>query len=316
MRSTRRLASRSTLGSGRPFAMLLLGAAQIACYKPSIVDGYDGGLKCNLDAGPNHFCPENFQCDHVVQKCVRQVADGGMNRDSDGSDAEVGPICFAPKPNCTATPGADTCDPYCEKGCGCREKCSVNTVGALTCNPLAGGQQRLLMQPCQVQMAGAANQIDQCAPGLVCMADSCGSGGGTGRCYQFCRNDGECTNAPCNRDLGGGFKVCDVPYDDCVPLPSSLNTGCAGTALGCYLSTSDASKTICDCEFPPGLGQMEICTRSRECHVGLVCVDTKGMGFRECTPVCRLATPTDCGVGTCRIYSEGGVANPTYGYCK
>jgi hypothetical protein len=234
------------------------------------------------------------------------------------SDTDVGPppICVDARGACTPTPGGGLCDPYCQTGCECPKKCSVNTAGAATCNAIAGGQQRTLLQPCQVQEAGTANQIDQCAPGLVCLADSCGSGGGTGRCYQFCRNDGECTNAPCSVALGGGFKVCDVPYDDCVPLPSSANTGCMGAALGCYLSTSDPSKTICDCEFPPGRGQMDLCTYSRECHVGLVCVDVKAMGFKECTPVCRLAVPNDCTVGTCRIYMENGVANATYGYCK
>jgi hypothetical protein len=322
MRSARRPASRSTFVCRAPLALLLMGAVQIACFKPNIADGYDGGFKCNLDAGPNHLCPENFQCDLVVQKCVRNV-DAGMDRVTDASDAEVGPICFMPKPNCAATPGAGSCDPYCQTGCGCEEKCSVNTAGALTCKPLASGQRRHLMQPCQIQNVGSpSNQIDPCDPGLVCLEDSCGGGGGTGRCYQFCRNDLECTdtpggpsNAPCNRDVGGGFKVCDVPYDDCVPLGGSANTGCMGTAITCYLSTSDPSKTICDCQFPPGLRETELCTRSRECNAGLVCVDPNGQGFKQCTRVCRLTVPTDCTVGTCRTYTEGGLSNATYGFC-
>jgi hypothetical protein len=199
----------------------------------------------------------------------------------------------------------------------------VNTVGALTCNPLFAGQQRNLLEPCDIQMLGTANQIDQCAPGLVCLMDSCGSG----RCYQFCRNDmdcticrgdAECTNAPCNRDLGtSGYKVCDVPYHDCSPLKVPDNSGCPGSALGCYLSTTDPSQTICDCQVPPGFREGDVCTLSRQCFVGLVCVDTGGMGTKQCTPVCRLgAVPSDCGFGTCRTYMEGGVANLTYGYCK
>jgi len=215
------------------------------------------------------------------------------------------------------------CDLYCRTGCGCLEKCSVNTAGALTCKLPAAGQQRTLMQPCQIQAAGTANQIDQCAPGLVCLEDSCGGGGGSGRCYQFCRSDAECTDttgmpsaAPCNKDVGGGLKVCDVPYDDCVPLPASGNTGCSGAAIGCYLSTSNPAKTICDCEFPPGLMETDLCTRSRECHIGLVCVDPNGQGNKQCTRVCRLTVPTDCLVGTCRTYSEGNVSNATYGYCR
>jgi hypothetical protein len=124
----------------------------------------------------------------------------------------------------------------------------------------------------------------------------------------------ECTNAPCNRDVGSsGFKVCDVPYDDCVPLRSPDNTGCLGAAIGCYLATSDPSKTICDCEFTTNFAEGDVCTRSRECHPGLVCVDPNGQGTKQCTRVCRL-TGNDC-IGTCRVYMEGGVANSTYGFC-
>jgi hypothetical protein len=320
MRSAGRSASRSTFGCRAPLALLLVSAAQqISCYKPSIVDGYDGGFKCNLEAGPDHRCPEGFQCDSMVQKCVRQIRDAGTDRNTDGSDAEVEPICFPPRPNCTATPDAGTCDPYCETGCGCVEKCSVNTMGALTCNPPASGQQRKLLEPCQVQMAGTATQIDQCAPGLLCLVDSCG-GGDTGRCYQFCRSDMECTYggpasvAPCNRDVGGGFKVCDVPFDDCSPLAPPNNTGCTGSALGCYIATSDVSKTICDCQVPPGLREGDVCTLSRECNVGLVCVDTNGQGTKQCTRACRL-NPNSCLVGTCRMLMQGGVVNTTFGFC-
>jgi hypothetical protein len=219
--------------------------------------------------------------------------------------------------NCTATAGGGLCDPYCQTGCGCKEKCSVTTAGALTCKALPTGLQvRTLLQPCQIQNGGTVNQNDQCAPGLVCVEDACGSASGSGRCYQFCRNDGECTNAPCiDKGAGGGFKVCDVPYDDCVPLAAGMNTGCIGNALMCYLSTSDPSKTICDCEFPPGLREMDVCTRSRECNPGLVCVDPNGQGTRLCTRVCRLTVPSDCSFGSCRVYMDNGVANTTYGYC-
>ena len=319
MRSAGRSAWRSTFARRAPLALLLVGAAhQIACYKPSIVDGYDGGFRCNLNAGPDHRCPEGFQCDTMVQKCVRQIRDAGTDGNTDATDAEVEPICLMPRPNCTATPGTGMCDPYCQKGCtGCLDKCSVNTVGALTCKPLAGGQRRKLLEPCQVQMlSDPPNQIDQCEPGLVCLVDACG-GGDAGRCYQFCRSDMECTNAPCNREVGGsgsGFKVCDVPFDDCSPLAPPNNTGCTGSALGCYIASSDVSKTICDCQTPPGAREGDVCTLSRECNVGLVCLDTNGQGTKQCTRVCRL-NPNSCLVGTCRMIIQGGVVNTTFGFC-
>ena len=312
-----RRALRSTSGSTWPLVLLLAG---LACFKPNIVDG---GFLCNLDVGADKACPEGFQCHPITKRCVRSL-DGGADS-SDVTDAppdvmETGPdvICYEPKPSCTPTPGGGMCDPYCQTGCmGCRERCSVNTAGTLTCNQLASGQVRGLMQPCQVQGAGTAGQIDQCAPGLVCLEDSCGGGGGGGRCYQFCRSNAECTNAPCNRDVAGGFTVCDVPYDECVPLPASGNTGCTGAAIMCYLSTSDPSRTICDCQFPPGLGEGDVCTFSRQCNPGLVCVDPNGQGTTLCTRVCRLAGPqSDCTIGNCRTYMENGVENPTYGFCR
>ena len=305
----------------KPFLALLfvVVAVQLACYRPAVVEG---GFKCNLDAGAK-ACPEGLKCD-TDGRCRRTLlgGDGGPDGTGDasldmegGMDADTG-ICFQPKMNCTATPGGGLCDPYCQTGCGCQEKCSVTSAGALSCKALPTGlQMRTLLQPCQIQNDGTANQNDQCAPGLLCVADACGSAAGSGRCYQFCRNDGECTNAPCNKDVGGGFKVCDVPYDDCVPLAAGMNTGCTGNALMCYLSTSNPSKTICDCEFPPGFREMDVCTRSRECNPGLVCVDPNGQGTKLCTRVCRLTVPTDCSFGSCRVYMDSGVANATYGYC-
>ncbi|HEY7374091.1 MAG TPA: hypothetical protein VIF57_18160 [Polyangia bacterium] len=302
-----------------PFALLfVVAAASLGCYRPAIVEG---GLACNLDAGAK-ACPEGFKCD-TDGRCRRNLlGDGGADStsgdtsvDMDGGGDDTG-MCLPPKMNCTPTPGGGLCDPYCQTGCGCHEKCSVNTAGTLTCKvPPSGFQVRTLLQPCQIQNGGTANQNDQCAPGLVCVEDACGSAAGSGRCYQFCRNDGECTNAPCNKDAGGGVKVCDVPYDDCVPLAAGMNTGCVGNALMCYLSTNDPSKTICDCEFPPGLREMDVCARSRECNPGLVCVDPNGQGTKLCTRVCRLAVSTDCSFGSCRVYMDNGVANATYGYC-
>jgi hypothetical protein len=290
-----------------------LVSGQLGCYKPNIADG---GLRCNVDAGTKS-CPEGFKCDLTSQRCYRNPDGGPDTSDADANidrmPDEPMPICYPPRDSCT--PGSGMCDPFCRTGCGCREKCSVNTDGALTCNELAPGQQRTLMQPCQIQSAKTLDQTDQCAPGLVCLEDSC-SGGSSGRCYQFCRTNADCTDAPCDKTIGGGVKVCDVPFDDCTPLAAGANTGCPGTALGCWLSTSDPSKTICDCQFPPGLGEDDLCMRSRECNPGLVCVDRNNMGFKSCTRVCRLGVASDCLGSTCATYSEGGVSNSTYGFCR
>ena len=156
-----------------------------------------------------------------VDRPSSDVADGLV----DGPMDTPPQVCFDARPSCTPT-DAGLCDPFCQTGCGCTEKCSVNTAGAATCNQLAPGQVRGVQQPCEAQSSGTAKQIDQCDQGLVCVEDACGSGGANGRCYQFCRSDNDCTDAPCNRDAGGGFKYCDVPFVACTPLPVPNNTGC------------------------------------------------------------------------------------------
>jgi hypothetical protein len=311
---------RWALRTGWPFAVAILaGGVPFGCYKPNIKDG---GLRCNLDAGGGKSCPEGFRCDtsRAPPTCWRN-SDGGVDRpSSDGPDARVDvpiekppTVCFDARPNCTATDAA-VCDPFCQSGCGCLEKCSINTAGAATCNPLAPGQMRGVQEPCEAQSSGTAQQIDQCRPGLVCVEDACGSGSANGRCYQFCRADNDCVDAPCNRDAGGGFKYCDVPFVGCTPLPVPNNTGCPAPSLICYIATSDVSRQICDCQFPPGLGADDVCTRSRECNAGLVCVANQ-LGTKVCTRVCRL-TGNDCPVGTCRTLTENGKTNPTFGFCR
>ena len=323
MTSTPRSTLRWALRIGRPLALVILvGGVPLGCYKPHIKDG---GLRCNLDAAVGNPCPEGFRCDMSIATptCWRNL-DGGVDRPFDAGDGgavdmhvdglieKPTTVCFDARPNCTATDAA-VCDPFCQSGCGCLEKCSVNTGGAATCNTLAPGQVRGVQQPCEVLSSGTATQTDQCAQGLVCVDDACGDGT-NGRCYQFCRSDNDCTDAPCNRDAGGGFRYCDVPFVACTPLPGTKNTGCPGQGLICYIATSDVSREICDCQFPPGsIGDGDVCTFSRDCNPGLACVANQ-LGIKVCTRVCRL-NGTDCPVGTCRTLTENGKTNLTFGVC-
>jgi hypothetical protein len=314
--------SRSQLQFAGPILLALIVASSLGCYRPNVVDGK---LKCNFDAGVGKAsCPEGFKCELSSMTCKRHPNnDGGLDLKIDASDMDApvdGPTdggmdvdCFTPRANCTADAGL--CDPYCQSGCGCLEKCSVNTAGALTCNPLKSGQVRNNLDPCEIQSPGSQNQIDQCSQGLFCLEDSCTMGTGGGRCHQFCRADNECPGGPCNRDAGGGFKYCDVAFADCVPLPSSANTGCVGI-LACWISTSDVSKTVCDCQFSTALHENDTCTRSRECFVGLVCAPNQ-TGVKVCSRVCRIGGPaSDCPTGTCQTLSENGKTNTTFGFCR
>ena len=305
-----------------PLLVMLLGALPLACYKPNILDG---GLKC-ADAGAK-ACPEGFRCDRGT--CWRNPDGGGDSRPDvvadvadarDGGDASDGP-CFEALPNCI--PGPEMCDPVCRSGCpSCGEKCSVNTAGALTCNPpVATMFPTTLMQRCMHESDGTPEQTDNCGPGLVCLEEqSCSP-----RCFQFCKNDGECANSTCTRDVvpgqSGGQKVCDVPFvDSCVPLQGGQNTGCGPTTnMVCWLSSTSPTRTFCDCPFG-ATGPNGPCTRTRDCVRGLACVD-RGTGEpATCLQVCRLGS-MECPSGvvaSCRQYfgnPAGSVPNPTYGFC-
>ena len=60
----------------------------------------------------------------------------------------------------------------------------------------------------------------------LCVVDGCST---TGRCYQFCKADKDCSSAPCSKDVGGGQKVCDVPTVACNPVGATPQQGCAAT---------------------------------------------------------------------------------------
>jgi hypothetical protein len=324
-------APRSTLRSGLrigwPFALAILaGAVQLGCYKPNIKDG---GLKCNLDAGVGKSCPEGFKCDMSRLTCWRNP-DGGVDRATDRNDGPVdGPAdmkpevaCFDARADCI--PGSGTCDPYCQIGCECGAKCSINTVGLLTCNPPRAAQfPRTVMQDCdQVISSGTADQTDNCAPGLVCVEEGCFP-----RCFQFCRSDADCPSSACTRDIGGqssGQKVCEVPFaDTCVPLQQNSGCGPATSGMACYISSTNPSHTICDCPLDV-MGPNAPCSRTRECIRGLACVDRGPSGASPtCLQVCRISDNgvNDCPThtaGSCHPYfgvPAGAISNSTYGYC-
>jgi len=303
--------------------MLLVVSGVVAgCYKPNIGDK----LKC-ADGGV-HLCPEGFTCDRLSGYCRGatdggQAGVGGAGGGGGGGGAAgrggAGGCLWTPRSNCERQDGG-LCDPFCQSGCTCREKCSVNTVGELTCNELASGLRRGLLENCDQTVAGSAMQSDACLPGLVCLAagdDACGSGT-VGRCYQFCRVEADCTNAPCNKTIAGGRTVCDVPFVDCNPVTPV--SGCPGTQ-SCYLSTSHPTRTICDC--PGGVRPGDICNRSRDCFAGSVCADPTNTGDFRCRQVCLLSEmglrcPGGVAPDRCAPFSGNSstMTNPTYGFCK
>jgi hypothetical protein len=277
-----------------------------ACYHPNIKNG---GFKCNLDAGTAHACPEGFSCDMTLLECWKGKPDSGVQDvPVDAPAVEVPPDvppppCFDARPNCDPS-DAGICDPLCQTGCGCRQKCTLNLDGGIVCNSVVASPLG------QLDSCDPTN--DLCGPGLLCLNDSC-----FGRCYQFCSVDADCPNSFCSRSAPGGLKLCDVPNADCNPI--GLANNCPAAAPGCYISFNHPEHTICDCGG--GTSPSAACSGSRSCLPGgLLCVDpTNDGGTSFCQPVCQLDGGAGCpGSVPCHPYtgsSPSNTPNPKYGYC-
>jgi hypothetical protein len=322
--------------SSFPGAVVLLALAGVvasSCYHPTITEG---GFACS--AKYKQECPETFHCSPIDNRCykneepdaaVEQVPDGKMDKPS-GTDVPAEaprpdaapeapvdkppegppPVCIKPVNGC-AVMTAQLCDPVCQSGCACEEKCSVNATGTPTCNVPSPGLVRLINESCTVVLEGDPKQTDNCAPGLVCVTASCGSS-----CFKHCRTDGDCpAGAPCTRTIGtSAYKFCDVPAVTCNPVTKLGDTGCPGSAQGCYLSATVPDETRCDCPFrdlKPG----DDCSVSRQCLRGLVCADPNGQNHLTCQIACNLtvdASKNGCGVSqTCLPIKT----SKTYGVC-
>jgi hypothetical protein len=297
-----------------------IAAGGAGCYRPNIKDG---GLRCNLDAGAAHACPEGFTCDMTTVQCWKGKHEGGvvdvpvdvpveMPAPMDGGP-DGPPPCFDARPNCDPSDAA-LCDPFCQTGCGCHEKCTVNADGGIGCGQVVLGD---LQMPTSQLFDRCEPTSDNCLPGLLCVNDQC-----FGRCYAYCRNDSDCPNSFCSRSVPGGLTVCDVPIaDNCVPTPLGIgqSNNCPGS-LGCYISFNHPTHTLCDCAG--GTSQGMPCTGSRSCFPGLLCADpTKDGGASICLKVCDL--DPDGGAGCpgnlpCQPYTGSSTSNPMnpkYGYC-
>ena len=201
------------------------------------------------------------------------------------------------------------CDPVCQTGCGCHEKCLSNTVGTLTCSVPIAGRPRVVGEGCNPFAPGSATQSDDCMPGLVCVPDGCGN-----RCYKYCKTDGDCPMSTCTRDAGGGVKICDVPNVACNPITNNgMPDGCgtSSDSLTCWLSQSGTDQTFCDCPGVFSVGRPNTaCTATRDCFPGLVCV---GSNMMQCQKACSLTNNSaDCEGGTCTAIGN----NTKFGFCN
>ena len=180
----------------RAAVTVVLGLAAllaVGCYKPEIPEG---AFVC----GTGNTCPDGFQCSG--SRCYK-------NKPSERRRRRHGNMCQRQELECSASPGASgACDPVCQSGCACGEKC-VNPGNGNRCAPIT--------MPVQLNYDSCDPGADRCRPGAVCLPEfqaRCGA-----HCYRFCRVDSDCgANARCTgeaQDDAGNplYKVCSAKIE-------------------------------------------------------------------------------------------------------
>jgi hypothetical protein len=252
----------------------IAGFLAIGCYRPNVLSG---GLVCAVgeDGG---VCPDGFHCSKIDNHCYS--GDGGpeVTVCTDASPTLFS-VCNDPPPS------GSECNPACQTGCTCG-RCTVSGSKAVCTTPGS----KAVGELCDLTN-------DNCAVGLGCVKDGCGTN--LGRCRQFCRSSAECTGG-CNL-LVGAISVCEPPSQSCNPV--GAGSGCPDPALTCYL---EGTTTICDCggSLAEGMG----CTFSSECAPGMTCIGF--MGSPSCHVVC--SGQQDCSSGQVCDKTIGG----TFGFCR
>jgi hypothetical protein len=282
----------------RLWQMSLLLGALASCYKPAIGEG-------DFICGPNGACPVGFKC-LPDNRCYRNPsgfdagatggvgAGGTMGTGGAGGagGSTSGPpdaaACFAGLSCSAGAPPGQACDPVCQIGCGCQQKCVVAN-GPPMCVPLPEKPEDIYAT-CQLGM-------DSCRAGSLCTGESnpmCGS-----HCYRACRSDQDCGGvARCSEtfvNLAGTVlsKVCGQKIDGCNPTgltPECSNAGPGSRPFplfGCYiLEPGRDDATGCDCAGTIEGGQL--CEGRHSCKPGLECLEGPG-GERRCRRLCTLA---------------------------
>ena len=263
------------------------------CYNPKVSPGL---LQCA--PLPAKQCPDGFACANGV--CVPEgdatgtggTGSGGIG--GSGSGGAGGSSCANPiTPMCTTGAGAPAgCDPVCQTGCACGLRCSVTTAGLGCASPIGARGMGDICDP----------NADQCAPGFVCLEESCGTN--LGRCYRYCRDASMCgTNGVCGTPVdlpsGGssGQRACNLGDYSC---DAFLRTNCPDPAFSCFVTGPGHS--TCDC--PSGMNRQEgdTCVSYNDCAPGLACFTVAGA--TTCHRLCR--TATDC-AGCMSLGTAGGI---------
>ena len=121
-------------------SFLLLGSLLLfTCYNPQIISG---GLQCSAALE----CPGGMTCSQATTVCYKNgeiptAGSGGVGTAAGGSPTGgtggtsgvggAGGTCampaapYGPFANCTPALTAGACDPVCQSGCGCTQRCKL-----------------------------------------------------------------------------------------------------------------------------------------------------------------------------------------------
>ncbi len=302
-----------------------VAACVVSCYAPKLEDG---ALLCS----GHGECPAGYVC--VAKACYKHGLtpgggadgavgrmDGGLVTSDGGGDGAVGRMdgglaaCFGPIAAC-APENKGKCDPVCQSGCKCSERCLYEGAAA-TC--------REARAPFTPPGDACSSSMDTCRPGSACIDEAtpaCGA-----HCYRYCRVDADCGDkARCIGYIRD--PVTDVTlYNICSPQiePTCIPAGradCPGTGrslptFGCYiLSATHPDQSVCDCAGSKKLG--ELCDNEHECVPGTECVRLGDMK-PSCRKVCALGVVVGLAscpaTMTCKAFAGAMGASTRYGYC-
>jgi hypothetical protein len=233
--------------------------------------------------------------------------------DAGSADAEGAGPCFEPLA-CSprAADAGPACDPVCQQGCGCRQRCSLlygETVP--TCRSV-GPAPIALGQDCNARS-------DQCVRGSVCLGEQrmeCGA-----HCYRYCRTNADCeTGSLCiggiewdgkksDQSICTPAEACDPTGGDCVRADRQSG------AFACYrLSPDLPDETMCECAGTKA--ENDLCMGQHDCQRGFECVRLVDEADGRCRKLCKLAD-RECrgGLACYGFTSPGGVMSKLYGFC-
>ncbi len=288
------------------FAALLLSLAGSACYNPTIENGT---LQCSLSLE----CPDGYMC-NAAGTCdkVGSPGAGGADGGGGGGGADAGPpMCFAQTfqaQRCEAKVERGVCDPVCQSGCGCFERCTVSE-NTTVCGASGVALSRNLYESCDPN-------DDRCQPGAICLREvraECGA-----HCYRYCRTDSECgARSKCTGEIqidnsNVPQKICSPQLQDCQPWAGGNR--CNGRQnFGCYiLSGLQPDLAICECAGTTREGLS--CTFEHECQPGLECLPVNGV--KACRRLCQMGTSCPGGGMCSAIALQGGVRSEKVGFCR